>query len=305
MADSATIQPAAVEAFLRQLQSDICSALESLEPTARFAHDVWQRAEGGGGNTRVLEDGAALERAGVALSVIQGKRLPPAASARNPELAGRGFRAMGVSVVVHPRNPYAPTSHMNVRFLVAESADSPPIWWFGGGFDLTPIYGFDEDCRHWHATAKALCAPFGAEVYPRYKQACDDYFYLPHRQEPRGIGGLFFDDLNDGGFERCFAFQQSVGRGYVDALLPILQRRCDMTYGERERAFQLYRRGRYVEFNLVHDRGTLFGLQSGGRTESSLMSMPPATGWRYRHVPEPGSPEAALTEHFLVPRAWA
>ncbi len=305
MADSATIQPAAVEAFLRQLQSDICSSLESLEPTARFAHDVWQRAEGGGGNTRVLEDGAALERAGVALSVIQGKRLPPAASARNPELAGRGFRAMGVSVVVHPRNPYAPTSHMNVRFLVAESADSPPIWWFGGGFDLTPIYGFDEDCRHWHATAKALCAPFGAEVYPRYKQACDDYFYLPHRQEPRGIGGLFFDDLNDGGFERCFAFQQSVGRGYVDALLPILQRRCDMTYGERERAFQLYRRGRYVEFNLVHDRGTLFGLQSGGRTESILMSMPPATGWRYRHVPEPGSPEAALTEHFLVPRAWA
>jgi coproporphyrinogen III oxidase len=305
VADSATIQPAAVEAFLRQLQSDICSALESLEPTARFAHDVWQRAEGGGGNTRVLEDGAALERAGVALSVIQGKRLPPAASARNPELAGRGFRAMGVSVVVHPRNPYAPTSHMNVRFLVAESADSPPIWWFGGGFDLTPIYGFDEDCRHWHATAKALCAPFGAEVYPRYKQACDDYFYLPHRQEPRGIGGLFFDDLNDGGFERCFAFQQSVGRGYVDALLPILQRRCDMTYGERERAFQLYRRGRYVEFNLVHDRGTLFGLQSGGRTESILMSMPPATGWRYRHVPEPGSPEAALTEHFLVPRAWA
>ncbi|MBB86086.1 MAG: oxygen-dependent coproporphyrinogen oxidase [Xanthomonadales bacterium] len=299
------MQPAAVEAFLRQLQSDICSALESLEPTARFAHDVWQRAEGGGGNTRVLEDGAALERAGVALSVIQGKRLPPAASARNPELAGRGFRAMGVSVVVHPRNPYAPTSHMNVRFLVAESADSPPIWWFGGGFDLTPIYGFDEDCRHWHATAKALCAPFGAEVYPRYKQACDDYFYLPHRQEPRGIGGLFFDDLNDGGFERCFAFQQSVGRGYVDALLPILQRRCDMTYGERERAFQLYRRGRYVEFNLVHDRGTLFGLQSGGRTESILMSMPPATGWRYRHVPEPGSPEAALTEHFLVPRAWA
>ena len=305
MADSATIQPAAVEAFLRQLQCDICSSLESLEPTARFAHDVWQRAEGGGGNTRVLEDGAALERAGVALSVIQGKRLPPAASARNPELAGRGFRAMGVSVVVHPRNPYAPTSHMNVRFLVAESADSPPIWWFGGGFDLTPIYGFDEDCRHWHATAKALCAPFGAEVYPRYKQACDDYFYLPHRQEPRGIGGLFFDDLNDGGFERCFAFQQSVGRGYVDALLPILQRRCDMTYGERERAFQLYRRGRYVEFNLVHDRGTLFGLQSGGRTESILMSMPPATGWRYRHVPEPGSPEAALTEHFLVPRAWA
>jgi coproporphyrinogen III oxidase len=305
VADSATIQPAAVEAFLRQLQSDICSALESLEPTARFAHDVWQRAEGGGGNTRVLEDGAALERAGVALSVIQGKRLPPAASARNPELAGRGFRAMGVSVVVHPRNPYAPTSHMNVRFLVAESADSPPIWWFGGGFDLTPIYGFDEDCRHWHATAKALCAPFGAEVYPRYKQACDDYFYLPHRQEPRGIGGLFFDDLNDGGFERCFAFQQSVGRGYVDALLPILQRRCDMTYGERERAFQLYRRGRYVEFNLVHDRGTLFGLQSGGRTESILMSMPPASGWRYRHVPEPGSPEAALTEHFLVPRAWA
>ena len=251
----------------------------------------------------VTDLAAAL--AGVALSVIQGKRLPPAASARNPELAGRGFRAMGVSVVVHPRNPYAPTSHMNVRFLVAESADSPPIWWFGGGFDLTPIYGFDEDCRHWHATAKALCAPFGAEVYPRYKQACDDYFYLPHRQEPRGIGGLFFDDLNDGGFERCFAFQQSVGRGYVDALLPILQRRCDMTYGERERAFQLYRRGRYVEFNLVHDRGTLFGLQSDGRTESILMSMPPATGWRYRHVPEPGSPEAALTEHFLVPRAWA
>lgn len=295
---------AAVEAFLRGLQADICAALETLEPEARFGEDHWQRDEGGGGNTRVLEGGQALERAGVALSVIQGRRLPPAASARNPELAGRGFRAMGVSVVVHPRNPYAPTSHMNVRFLVAEAPDAAPIWWFGGGFDLTPIYGFEDDCQHWHATAQALCAPFGDQVYPTYKAACDAYFYLPHRQEPRGIGGLFFDDLNDWGFERSFAFQQAVGRGYVDALMPILQRRCDMPYGQRERDFQLYRRGRYVEFNLVHDRGTLFGLQSGGRTESILMSMPPATGWRYRYEPEPGSPEAALTERFLLPRDW-
>ncbi len=295
---------AAVEGFLRGLQADICAALETLEPEARFGEDHWQRDEGGGGNTRVLEGGQALERAGVALSVIQGRRLPPAASARNPELAGRGFRAMGVSVVVHPRNPYAPTSHMNVRFLVAEAPDAAPIWWFGGGFDLTPIYGFEDDCQHWHATAQALCAPFGDQVYPTYKAACDAYFYLPHRQEPRGIGGLFFDDLNDWGFERSFAFQQAVGRGYVDALMPILQRRCDMPYGQRERDFQLYRRGRYVEFNLVHDRGTLFGLQSGGRTESILMSMPPATGWRYRYEPEPGSPEAALTERFLLPRDW-
>lgn len=295
---------AAVEGFLRGLQADICAALETLEPEARFGEDHWQRDEGGGGNTRVLEGGQALERAGVALSVIQGRRLPPAASARNPELAGRGFRAMGVSVVVHPRNPYAPTSHMNVRFLVAEAPDAEPIWWFGGGFDLTPIYGFEDDCQHWHATAQALCAPFGDQVYPTYKAACDAYFYLPHRQEPRGIGGLFFDDLNDWGFERSFAFQQAVGRGYVDALMPILQRRCDMPYGQRERDFQLYRRGRYVEFNLVHDRGTLFGLQSGGRTESILMSMPPATGWRYRYEPEPGSPEAALTERFLLPRDW-
>lgn len=304
MSDLDQPDAAAVEAFLRGLQADICAALESLEPEARFGEDHWQRDEGGGGNTRVLEGGQALERAGVALSVIQGRRLPPAASARNPELAGRGFRAMGVSVVVHPRNPYAPTSHMNVRFLVAEAPDAEPIWWFGGGFDLTPIYGFEDDCQHWHATAQALCAPFGDQVYPTYKAACDAYFYLPHRQEPRGIGGLFFDDLNDWGFERSFAFQQAVGRGYVDALMPILQRRCDMPYGQRERDFQLYRRGRYVEFNLVHDRGTLFGLQSGGRTESILMSMPPATGWRYRYEPEPGSPEAALTEQFLVPRDW-
>ena len=304
MSDLDQPDAAAVEAFLRGLQADICTALETLEPESRFGEDHWQRDEGGGGNTRVLEGGQALERAGVALSVIQGRRLPPAASARNPELAGRGFRAMGVSVVVHPRNPYAPTSHMNVRFLVAEAPDAAPIWWFGGGFDLTPIYGFEDDCQHWHATAQALCAPFGDQVYPTYKAACDAYFYLPHRQEPRGIGGLFFDDLNDWGFERSFAFQQAVGRGYVDALMPILQRRCDMPYGQRERDFQLYRRGRYVEFNLVHDRGTLFGLQSGGRTESILMSMPPATGWRYRYEPEPGSPEAALTERFLLPRDW-
>ncbi|WP_348672424.1 oxygen-dependent coproporphyrinogen oxidase [uncultured Abyssibacter sp.] len=304
MPENPPVNSTAVEAFLRQLQADICSALETLEPTARFGNDLWEREEGGGGNTRVLEGGDALERAGVALSVIRGKRLPPAASARNPDLAGRGFRAMGVSVVVHPRNPYAPTSHMNVRFLIAESPDADPIWWFGGGFDLTPIYGFDEDCQHWHATAKALCEPFGDTVYAQYKAACDDYFYLPHRAEPRGIGGLFFDDLNDWGFENCFAFQQAVGRGYIDALMPILERRHGTAYGQRERDFQLYRRGRYVEFNLVHDRGTLFGLQSGGRTESILMSMPPVTGWRYRYTPEPGSPEAALTEHFLVPRSW-
>ncbi len=298
------VNHAAVERYLRDLQNRICAALEQVEGGARFRGDSWQRAEGGGGESRILEDGKVLERAGVNFSLIHGKSLPPAATVRRPELAGRGFRAMGVSVVIHPRNPYAPTAHCNVRFLLAEQPGAAAIWWFGGGFDLTPYYGYAEDAQHWHATARSACLPFGADVYPRLKQNCDEYFYLPHRQEPRGIGGLFFDDLDEGGFVRCFELMRSVGDHFLPAYLPILERRRNTPHAERERHWQLYRRGRYVEFNLVQDRGTLFGLQSAGRTESILMSLPPLASWRYDYKPEPGSKEAELYEKFLVRRDW-
>ncbi|MDT0634750.1 oxygen-dependent coproporphyrinogen oxidase [Spectribacter hydrogenoxidans] len=299
-----TVNADAVVAYLQGLQDDICRTLGGFEAEATFRQDVWTRKAGGGGDTRILADGDVLERAGVGFSRITGDSLPAAASARRPELAGRRFMATGVSVVVHPRNPFAPTAHANVRFFIAESDDAPPVWWFGGGFDLTPYYGFNEDARHWHATARDLCAPFGDDVYPRFKHWCDEYFYLPHRDERRGIGGLFFDDLDEWGFAHCFEFLQAVGHGFLDAYAPILDRRRHQPWGERERDFQLYRRGRYVEFNLVYDRGTLFGLQSKGRTESILMSMPPLAGWRYDWQPSPGSEEARLYEHFLQPRDW-
>ncbi len=293
-----------VLAYLTDLKDRICTALERVDGAARFAEDAWERPGGGGGRTRVLSEGGVFEQAGVAFSHVTGDRLPPSATASRPELAGRSFQAMGVSLVIHPRNPYVPTSHMNVRFFIAEHPEAPPVWWFGGGFDLTPYYADAADCCHWHRVARAACAPSGDHVYPRLKQWCDEYFFLRHRNEPRGIGGLFFDDWSEGGFEASFALQRRVGDAYLDAYLPIVERHKDRPYGERERDFQLYRRGRYVEFNLVYDRGTLFGLQSGGRTESILMSMPPLVKWRYNWKPEPGSPEAALYEHFLKPQDW-
>lgn len=298
------IDIAAVKAYLLDLQDRICAVLAAEDGQAGFAEDAWERPAGGGGRTRVLADGAVFEQAGVNFSYVAGDKLPPSATAQRPELAGRSFQAMGVSLVIHPRNPWVPTSHANVRFFVAEQADAPPVWWFGGGFDLTPYYGFAEDCTHWHRTAKAACEPFGADVYPRYKQWCDEYFYLKHRNEPRGVGGLFFDDLNEWGFERSFAFTCSVGDHYLPAYLPIVQRRKGLPYTEQQRDFQLYRRGRYVEFNLVYDRGTLFGLQSGGRTESILMSLPPLVKWRYNWQPQPSSAEAQLYTDFLRPRDW-
>jgi coproporphyrinogen III oxidase len=292
-----------VGAFLRGLQDRICCALEAADGGARFQEDAWQRPGGGGGRSRVLKQGAVFEQGGVGYSHVFGERLPPAATAQRPELAGRAWNAIGVSLVVHPRNPYLPTTHMNVRYFEAVADGAEPAWWFGGGFDLTPFYPFDEDVAHWHAVARDLSAPFGAEVYPRYKQWCDEYFYLKHRGETRGVGGLFFDDLNAWGFERCFAYQQAVGNGFLDAYLPIVERRKATPYGEREREFQLYRRGRYVEFNLVYDRGTLFGLQSGGRAESILMSLPPRVRFEYAYAPEPGSAEARLAD-YLRPRDW-
>lgn len=294
----------AVEAWLRGLQDSICDALAGVEPDAVFREDTWRRDEGGGGRSRVLAGGTVIEQAGVNFSDVQGASLPPAATAQRPELEGRGFRAMGVSVVVHPLNPHVPTSHANVRFFVAEKAGEAPVWWFGGGFDLTPYYGYEEDAVAWHEHARSACAAFGPDVYSRFKQWCDEYFVIRHRNEQRGVGGLFFDDLNEWGFERCFAFTRSVGERYAPAYLPIVRTRSATPYGEAEREFQLYRRGRYVEFNLVYDRGTLFGLQSGGRTESILMSLPPRVAWRYAWQPEPGSREAELTERFLKPRDW-
>ncbi len=293
-----------VTEFLLDLQDRICSELEQADGKARFVEDNWQRPEGGGGRTRVLSGGRVIEQGGVNFSHVRGDKLPASATAARPELANRRFQATGVSLVIHPNNPFVPTSHANVRFFVAEKAGQEPIWWFGGGFDLTPFYPFKEDVVHWHETARKACSAFGDNVYPQYKKWCDDYFYLKHRGETRGIGGLFFDDLNDWGFERSFEFMRSVGNHYLDAYLPIVDKRKDIPYGERERNFQLYRRGRYVEFNLVYDRGTLFGLQSGGRTESILMSMPPVAHWRYNWQPEPGSPEAELYEHYLQPRDW-
>ena len=293
----------AVETYLLGLQDRLCNTLEQEDGTP-FREDTWERPEGGGGRSRVLQDGPVLEQAGINFSHVQGQELPATASQRRPELAGRGFRAMGVSLVIHPRNPYAPTAHANVRFFIAEHPDAPPVWWFGGGFDLTPHYGFDADCRHWHATARAACEPYGADVYPRFKAWCDTYFHLPHRDEQRGIGGLFFDDLDEWGFDDCFAFMRAVGNHFEPAYLPILRARRDTPWGDRERAFQLYRRGRYVEFNLLFDRGTRFGIQSGGRTESILMSLPPLARWEYGHEPEPGSPEAELVARYLTPRDW-
>jgi coproporphyrinogen III oxidase len=296
----------AVETYLRSLQDKITSTLEALDGKAHFKREQWTRPEGGGGESRVLKDGALFEQAGVNFSDVQGTKLPPSATAHRPELAGRAWRALGVSLVLHPLNPYVPTAHMNVRFFAATKDGEAPVWWFGGGFDLTPYYGFEEDVRHWHRTAKAACdSSFGAEAYTRYKKWCDEYFFVKHRNEPRGVGGLFFDDLNAEGFERSFAFMQSVGDHFLPAYTPIAGKRRDTKYGERERNFQLYRRGRYVEFNLVWDRGTLFGLQSGGRTESILMSLPPLVRWEYDWKPEPGSKEAELYEKFLVARDWA
>jgi coproporphyrinogen III oxidase len=292
----------AVRRYLLELQDSICNLL-SHEDGKPFIEDSWQRPEGGGGRTRVLEGGAVFEKAGVNFSHVQGDALPASASAARPELAGRSFQAMGVSLVVHPLNPFVPTSHANVRLFVAEKPGEPAVWWFGGGFDLTPYYPFDEDVLHWHSNARAACLPFGEDVYPRYKQWCDDYFYLKHRNETRGVGGLFFDDLNAWGFERSFAFVRSVGDHYATGYLPIVQRRRDTAYGDRQRDFQCYRRGRYVEFNLVFDRGTLFGLQSGGRTESILMSLPSPVLWRYNWQPESGTAEAALSD-YLRPRDW-
>lgn len=294
----------AVKAYLLNLQDRICKALEQEDGQARFFEDRWERPEGGGGVSRVLTDGAVFEQGGVNFSHVSGDKMPPSATAHRPELAGRRWQAVGVSLVIHPRNPYTPTSHANVRFFVAEKDGAEPVWWFGGGFDMTPYYGFEEDAIHWHRVAREACQAFGDDVYPRYKKWCDDYFFLKHRNEPRGIGGLFFDDLNEGGFARCFGFMTSVGDHFIKAYLPIVARRKNTPYGERERDFQLYRRGRYVEFNLVYDRGTLFGLQSGGRTESILMSLPPLVKWRYNWRPEPGTPEAKLYEVFLKPQDW-
>ncbi|MGB5276477.1 MAG: oxygen-dependent coproporphyrinogen oxidase [Gammaproteobacteria bacterium] len=295
----------AVTQYLLDLQATICSRLAAEDGKEDFIHDEWRRDHGGGGGlTRVLTDGAVFEQAGVNFSHVQGDALPASATAHRPELAGREFEAMGVSLVIHPHNPYVPTSHANVRFFIARKEGSEPIWWFGGGFDLTPYYGNKEDCKHWHSVARDACIDFGDNVYPRYKKWCDDYFYLKHRKEPRGIGGLFFDDLNEGGFEQCFAFLRSVGDHYLKAYLPIVQKRKNTEFGERERQFQLYRRGRYVEFNLVYDRGTLFGLQTGGRTESILMSLPPVVNWRYNWKPEAGSAEAELYDTYLKPADW-
>ena len=297
----------AVDAYLRDLQDRICAAFEHADGGARFVEDAWTRPAGGplqgGGRTRVLREGALFEQAGIGFSDVGGAVLPPAATAHRPELAGAPWRAVGVSLVVHPRNPHVPTCHANVRYFEARPADAPPVWWFGGGFDLTPFYPVLDDVRHWHRVARDLCAPFGATRYDEHKAWCDRYFWLKHRDEARGVGGLFFDDLNADGFARSFDYQRAVGDGLLDAYLPIVAARRDTPWGESEREFQLYRRGRYVEFNLVWDRGTLFGLQSGGRTESILMSLPPRVRWEVGYVPAAGSPEAALAD-YLRPRDW-
>ncbi|MCF3649106.1 oxygen-dependent coproporphyrinogen oxidase [Synoicihabitans lomoniglobus] len=295
----------AVRTYLLDLQDRICAGLE-LEETgsARFATDAWTRAAGGGGRTRILTEGEVIEKGGVAFSHVFGDQLPPSASAHRPEIAGKPWQAMGVSLVIHPRNPYVPTSHANVRFFVADPDGENPVWWFGGGFDLTPYYGFTDDAVHWHRTARDAVAPFGDSYYPKLKEWCDDYFFLKHRQEPRGVGGLFFDDFNELGFDQSFAFMRSVGDHFLPAYQPILARRKATACGERERDWQLYRRGRYVEFNLVWDRGTLFGLQSGGRTESILMSLPPHVSWKYDYQPELGTPEADLLTTYLKPQDW-
>jgi coproporphyrinogen III oxidase len=299
-----TIATAEVESYLRGLQQRIVSTLEEVDGRETFRHDSWQRPGGGGGESRVLSGGAVFEQAGVGFSHVFGDQMPPSATRNRPELSGRGFQAMGVSLVLHPENPYVPTTHANVRFFVAESDEDEPVWWFGGGFDLTPYYPFHEDVVAWHTTAKAACDAFGADLYPRFKKWCDEYFFLKHRNETRGVGGLFFDDFNELGFDQSFAFLRSVGDHFLQAYVPIVEARRDTQYGERERHFQLYRRGRYVEFNLLYDRGTLFGLQSGGRTESILMSLPPQVRWEYNWHPEPGTPEETLYSDYLRPRDW-
>lgn len=294
-----------VKSFLLDLQDRICKCIEEEDGQATFSQDQWDYQEGGGGGlTRVLANGKVIEKGGVNFSHVKGSALPQAATLRRPELANSPFQALGVSVVMHPANPYVPTSHMNVRFILVQHADGNHTWWFGGGFDLTPYYGFEEDCIHWHQTAKQACLPFGKEVYSKYKKWCDQYFFLKHRNEARGIGGLFFDDLHEGGFDSCFAFMQAVGNGYIQAYQPIVARRKDHSFEQRERDFQLFRRGRYVEFNLLYDRGTLFGLQSNGRTESILMSLPPLVAWHYDYQPGPGSVEAKLYTDFLPVKEW-
>ncbi|WOH36489.1 oxygen-dependent coproporphyrinogen oxidase [Thalassotalea fonticola] len=290
--------------FLKSLQDQICSALEQADGSAKFIEDNWQREEGGGGRTRVLTNGAVIEQGGVNFSTVSGDKLPPSATAHRPELAGRTWQACGVSLVIHPKNPNIPTSHANVRFFIAEKEGEKPVWWFGGGFDLTPFYPVKEDVVHWHQTAADLCAPFGDNIYDEHKKWCDEYFYLKHRDETRGVGGLFFDDLNCWDFDTCLNYIKAVGQGFIDAYVPIINKRKDTPFTEQQRQFQLYRRGRYVEFNLVFDRGTLFGLQSGGRTESILMSMPPLARWEYNYQPTAGSQEAELYEHYLKPQNW-
>lgn len=292
-----------IESYLLALQQNVIKTLRHLDNKLVIREEQWQHAQGGGGHSCVLENGIIFEQAGVNFSHIFGNKLPPSATIQRPELNGKNFKALGVSSVIHPLNPYVPTTHLNVRFFIAEN-EQQPIWWFGGGFDLTPYYGFEEDARHWHQTAKKACDNYGEDIYPHYKKLCDKYFFLPHRQETRGIGGLFFDDLNDWGFDQCFAFLRSIGDAFLPAYLPIVERRRHYKYATRQRQFQLYRRGRYVEFNLLYDRGTLFGLQSGGRTESILMSLPPLVRWQYDWQPEPESPEAELYKKYLQPQDW-
>ncbi|UJF22227.1 oxygen-dependent coproporphyrinogen oxidase [Shewanella sp. OMA3-2] len=293
-----------VKTFLLSLQQRICQRLTALDGKSTFNAESWKREEGGGGTSMVLTQGNVFEQAGVNFSHVMGAAMPASATAHRPELAGRSFEAMGVSLVIHPNNPYIPTTHANVRFFIASKEGAEPVWWFGGGFDLTPYYPFEQDVVFWHQTAHDLCLPFGEEVYPKYKKWCDDYFFLPHRNETRGVGGLFFDDLNKPGFEQSFAFMQAVGNGFIEAYEPIVERNKALEYQDEERQFQLYRRGRYVEFNLVYDRGTLFGLQTGGRTESILMSMPPLVRWEYGFTPEDGTPEAELYDYYLKPQDW-
>ena len=292
-----------VHEFLIGLQQSIVSALEAIDG-GPFIRDEWQRPEGGGGISRLIEGGRVIERGGVNFSHVLGTSMPPSATAQRPELKGAPWEAMGVSLVIHPRNPYAPTTHMNVRFFIARPKDSEPVWWFGGGMDLTPYYGFTDDAVHWHTQSKAACEPFGGDIYPRFKKQCDEYFFLKHRNEPRGIGGTFFDDFSALGFEQSFAMMRSVAEHFVPGYAPILKTRCETPYSERERNWQLYRRGRYVEFNLVWDRGTHFGLQSNGRTEAILMSMPPEVHWRYDYKPEASTPEATLYTDFLIAKDW-
>jgi coproporphyrinogen III oxidase len=294
----------AVEEYLRSLQRRITAALEDVDGKEKFRCDSWDRPAGGGGESRVLAGGAVFEQAGVGFSHVFGKEMPPSATNNRPELAGHSFQAMGVSLVLHPNNPYVPTTHANFRFFSTDAENGDAVWWFGGGFDLTPCYPFHEDVIHWHEKAQDACAPFGDDVYDKYKAWCDDYFFLPHRDETRGVGGIFFDDLNEYGFEKSFELTRALGDQFLPAYLPIVTARQKHKFGERQRDFQLYRRGRYVEFNLIYDRGTLFGLQSGGRTESILMSLPPRVRWEYDWKPEPGSPEADLYDNYLRPRDW-